>query len=124
MPFLRATRTRSGPWPTLFACALLLVGAYVLFDILDVDGSQMPGWPADDILVASPLQVEANRPWRIDPATNSIVILPPGLAGRVGSDRSALPAHPSLVQIRQSRVLPRVNLYRDRTRPSASAEPA
>ena len=47
---LRAKACRSAMGRSVFCCALLLVGAYVLFDILDVDGSQMISRPTDAIM--------------------------------------------------------------------------
>ena len=121
-----APRRRSWAWWGVFFVALLTIGAYVIFDILDVDGSQMTGRPADAIIAAEALQVEVDRFFRADTFT-------PDLTGSL--HLSVLPCFPteihgllpvaSILRARLSRMFPRVNPHRDMLRVSSpSADPA
>ncbi len=109
---LRRRRTRT--WWGVFFFALLVINSYVLFDILDVDGSQMAGWPGDDILAVETLHAQADRSLRAEPPTSDSasplrLALSRGIA--IDSRGSALPS--TIFHIRHSRLLPRVNLRRE-----------
>ena len=112
MRSLRAKACRSAMGRSVFCCALLLVGAYVLFDILDVDGSQMISRPNDAILSVGPQQAGADRFLRTDGATlgtgDFFVSLPSRLSSVNCGGMSAV-AIP--LRFRQGRLLPRVNLH-------------
>ena len=112
---------------SVFCCALLLVGAYVLFDILDVDGSQMISRPTDAIMsVMSGGPADADRFLRTDGATlgagDFLVPLPSRLSSVKcgGMSAAAIP-----LRFRQSRLLPRVNLHSEMAlSPTPSTDPA
>ena len=119
-------KPRSRKWWGVFFIALLTMNSYVLFDILDVDGSQMTGWPGDDILVAAEPQVASDRFLRAD-------VSPPDSAGlsyltlsrNAAIDRRGSALALPLYRIRHGRMLPRVNLRREMARAStASVDPA
>jgi hypothetical protein len=120
-----AQRRRSWAWWGVIGVALLTMGAYVIFDILDVDGSQMTGWPADDIIVAEALQVEADRVFRTDPIppeSTGLLYLP--LLRCSTTERHGLLPATILLRVRQRRMLPRVNLQRALAQASSlSADP-
>jgi hypothetical protein len=111
---------------SVFCCALLLVGAYVLFDLLDVDGSQMISRPTDAIVSVEPQQADADRFLRTDGATlgagDFLVPLPPRLSSVKcgGMSAATIP-----LRFRQSRLLPRVNLHSEMAlSPTPSTDPA
>ena len=121
-----AQRQRSGAWWGVIVVALLIIGAYVIFDILDVDGSQMTGWPANDIIVAETLQVSADRCFRADPFTpDSIGLLSLALSRSSTAESHTLLPGMIALRVRQRRTLLRVNPHRAlaQTNPP-SADPA
>lgn len=124
--FATAQRRRSRAWWGVIIVALLTIGAYVIFDILDVDGSQMTGWPADDIIVAEALQVEADRFFRADSFTpDSTGLLYLSLSRSSTNSEGGPSPVTSLFRVRQSRMLPRVNLRRELVQTSSrSVDPA
>jgi hypothetical protein len=108
-----AQRQRSWAWWGVIVAALLIFGAYLIFDILDVDGSQMIGRPADGILLAEALQVEADRFFRADPfAPDSTGLLSPSLSRGSTPERHGLSLGTIPARVRQRQMLPRVNLHR------------
>ena len=121
-----AQRRRSWAWWGVIVAALLIFGAYLIFDILDVDGSQMTGRPADGILVAEALQVEADRFFRADPFTpDSIGLLTLSLSRGSTPERHGLSPVTIPLRVRQRQMLPRVNLHRALAQTSSlSADPA
>ncbi len=126
MRFLEARRCRSAAWRGVLLFALLLVGAYVIFDILDLDGSERNGWPNDDIIVATTQEAEAERFWRVDLATpGSSVLTPPSLSRLLLAAIDRISPATANLRVRQSRWLPRVNLYREQARTSSpTTDPA
>jgi hypothetical protein len=111
---------------SVFCCALLLVGAYVLFDILDVDGSQMISRPTDAILSVGPQQADADRFLRTDGTPlgtgDSLIPLPSRLSSVKcgGVSAATIP-----LRFRQGRLLPRVNLHSEMAlSPTPSIDPA
>ncbi len=126
MRFLEARRCRSAAWRGVLLFALLLVGAYVIFDILDLDGSERNGWPNDDIIVATTQDAEAERSWRVDLATlGSTALNPPSLSRLFSTSIGKLSPATANLRVRQSRWLPRVNLYREQARTSSpTTDPA
>jgi hypothetical protein len=120
-----AQRRRSWAWRGVILVALLTIGAYVLFDILDVDGSRMTARPAGDMIVAEALQAEADRVLRADTITpDSTGLHHPSLSRWSTTERHRLSFGTLLLRIRQRRMLPRVDLHRALTQTrSLSADP-
>jgi hypothetical protein len=105
---------------------MLLVGAYVIFDILDLDGSERNGWPNDDIIVAITQDAEAERSWRVDlAALGSTALNPPSLSRLFSTSIGKLSPTAANLRVGQSRWLPRVNLHREQARTSSpTTDPA
>ena len=64
----KAQRCRPMKWWAIYSCVVLLVGAYIIFDLLDVDGSQMT-WRKHDMLVMATPETSTERLWRVDANT-------------------------------------------------------
>ena len=126
MRLVTAPRRRSWAWRGVLFFALLMIGAYVIFDILDVDGSQMTGWPASDIIVAETLQIEADRFFRADPFTPDSTGSPYlSLSRYFSSENHGLSPVTTILRVRLSRILPRGNPRREMTLVSpSSTDPA
>jgi hypothetical protein len=76
--FPQAQRCGSASWWGIFLCTLLLASTYVVFDVLDVDGSQMSRGPAPDMMVAATPEVAEERLVRATVAVaGSTDLLPP-----------------------------------------------
>jgi hypothetical protein len=120
-----AQRRRSWVWQGVILVALLSIGAYVIFDILDVDGSELTGWPAGDMIVAEALQGDADRFFRTDPVTpDSTGLREPSLSRGSPTGPPGLSFGTLLLRIRQRRMPPRVDLQRALTQTSPlSADP-
>jgi hypothetical protein len=115
-------RRRSWAWWGVFFFALLTINAYVLFDILDVDGSRMTGWPADDIIVAEALQVEADPFFRADTFTpDSTGLLYLSLSRWSTTERHGRSPGTIPLRVRHRRMLPRVSLHRALAQTSSRA---
>lgn len=107
-----AQRQRSWAWWGVIVAALLIFGAYLIFDVLDVDGSQMISRPADGILAAEAFQVEADRFFRADPFTpDSIGLLSLSLSRGSMLERHGLSSVTIPLRVRQRHMLPRANLH-------------
>lgn len=126
MRFPKAKRCRSAAHWGVFLCAVLLVGAYVIFDILDVDGSQMNRWPAANIIVVVTQQAEAERFLRADLASPGWTeLIRPSLWRHFSTGIGRISPATTMLRIRQSRLLPRVNLRQELARLSPPpADPA
>ena len=126
MRSLRAKVCRSAMGRSVFCCALLLVGAYVLFDILDVDGSQMISRPTDAIVSVEPQQADADRFLRTDGATLGASDFLVPIPSRLSSVKcGGISAATTPLRFRQSRLLPRVNLHSETAlSPTPSTDPA
>jgi hypothetical protein len=121
----KAKICRSAWWRGVFCVALLLVGAYVLFDLLDVDGSQIVWRPANAILVVETQQDTADRFARPDGST-------PGAGGLIGpllfrflsAERVGRVPTTSLLRLPLRWSLPRVDLHPEGSlSPACSADP-
>ena len=111
MRFPQAKRARSAVWTGVFVSAMLLVGVYVLFDILDVDGSQMTGWPAGVILVGMLPPVEAERLFHPDlSAPGAIESIRPSRARLSSAEIDKRSTATTILRIRQRSWLPRLNI--------------
>jgi hypothetical protein len=58
-------RVRSPGWWGLVLCLSLAVGAYIVFDVLDIDGSDLQNRIFQDSLTPQTSLVEAERPLRL-----------------------------------------------------------
>ena len=126
MRFLVARRCRSAAWRGVLLCAVFLVGAYVIFDILDLDGSERGGWPNHVAIVVTSEEAEAERGWRTELTTlGKIEINPPSLSRLFATSIGIVfPVTASLL-IRLIRWRPRVNLHREQARTSSpTVDPA
>lgn len=126
MRFLKAKRSRSAMWRAVFSFALLLFGAYVFFDVLDLDGSQMTGWSRSDIIVDVEQQVNTARLMRAELATpGSSDLVPPSLLQLLSMEIGRILPSPTILRIRQSRLLPRVSLHQGlASQSSPTSDPA
>ncbi len=126
MRFFEARSCRSAAWRGVFLSALVLVGMYVVFDILDLDGSQSRGRKSSDIIVAASQQIEAERFTRVDLATPiSTHLTPPSLSQLYSTALGKVPPAATVLRSRQNRLLPRVDLHREQSRTaSPTADPA
>ncbi len=121
-------RRRSRAWWGVFLCAVLAMGAYIAFDMLDLDGSSLrDAWPGSAV-AAEPAGGETERILSPAEVTPHAPVLGSAVAAvdldrASGSpDRAATMPH-SGASLR--RVLPRINLARDTSSPaSPSADPA
>ena len=123
MRFRRRRRRRSATWWGVFFWALLLVGVYIFFDILDIDGPQITRRLGHQalIVVETPDGV-AERFFRADLAT----IHAPDLIASSLSRPSLTGFHEvspaqMCLRLRQNRIRPRLNLSAELTRRSPSA---
>ncbi len=126
MRLARMRRSWSRRWWGVFFFALLAMNSYVLFDILDVDGSQRIGWPGDDITATDDQQVESDRFLHSDlPSLYSAGLFPVSASPRAAMDSRGSSLATTIRRIRYSRVLPRVNL-RGEPKPAdtSSVDPA
>jgi hypothetical protein len=116
---------RSAWWRGLFCIGLLVVGAYVLFDILDVDGSQMVGRSANAILVAEMQQSSADRFARSDGFTPCAGdLISPLVVRRLSAECGGRLSTTKLLRLPLRRTPPRVNLHPESSlSPSFSADP-
>lgn len=126
MRLVEVRRRRSWTWWGVFLFALLTMSSYIMFDILDVDGSQMTGWPGDDIVVAETPQIEADRFFRGDAFTpDSTGLLYLSLSQCFSTEVRGISPTTTILRIWHSRMLPRVNLHRELACASVpSADPA
>ena len=109
----------------MFCFAFLATGAYLAFDVLDVDGSDLGGRPASGAAAAEPARSEAEGRLRQDPTTPEdprlVSMLP---VHRVGAPhRGAAPrAAAAVVPARRDRFLARA--HPGRAAISSDAPPA
>lgn len=125
MRFRHASRRGSASWWGITLCALLIASTYVVFDILDVDGSQMRRAPVPDGTLTTTLDAEGERFVRTTLIlAGSTDLLPLRLSGlSAGIPARNSPAGMVLHQ-RWGHVLPRVTLAAERARGSSpSADP-
>ncbi len=120
-------RARRSPifW-SLLVGTLLLVGVYVLFDLLDVDGSQLKRLPAREMILAAESEAPAQRFSRPDPAASGITSLLALGMPRLSSPETTRGGVASpLVRTHRSLLLPRLRLRADRSccSTSPSADP-
>ncbi len=109
-------------WQSLYLIVLLIIGAYVIFDILDVDASQMTDPPAEAIIVPQAPQVEAIRFFRVDlltPESTRLTTL--SLFQQSSIRHQGLSPASVLLRLHLGHIFARVNLHREMA--SASSTP-
>ncbi len=112
----------------MFFFAFLATGAYIAFDVLDLDGSDLRGGPAGGTAVAEPARTEAQGRPRHDPLTPET----PGVASAVPAHHVAALNHRAAPRIaavvtvaRRDRFLARAHMGRAAARSnSQSTDPA
>jgi hypothetical protein len=121
-------RQRSRAWWGVFLCAVLAMGAYIVFDMLDLDGSSLRDAWAGSVIAAEAVDGETERLLPpIEAAPHATVLGSPvgavGLDPLSGSFRRPAPL-PRLGASR-SHTLPRTNLAKETSSTtSPSADPA
>jgi len=119
MQLVGVQRRRSRTWGGVFLFALLTMSSYVVFDILDLDGSQMTGWPGDDFFVEETLQINSDRFFHGDPSAPGLPgLIHRSLAWYTPTETRGLSPARTILRVRHSRMLPRVDLSRDMARAS------
>ena len=126
MWLLSAPRRRSWAWRGMFAFALLMIGVYVLFDILDVDGSQMTDLPERAVIMAETVSIDSDRLFRADLLISDLAKpLNLFLSQYSSTESRSLSPVPAIPRDRLRRILPRGNPYREMARVSlSSSDPA
>ncbi len=112
----------------MFCFALLATGAYIAFDVLDLDGSDLRGRPASGVAVAEPARAEAEGRLRQDHGMPAAA--PPAVGA--AAFRIAAPTHLATPRAdamataaRRDRILARAHIARSATRSdSPPADPA
>ena len=122
MWFRQASRRGAARWWGITLCALLFAGTYVVFDILDVDGSQMSRGLAPNGTLTATLEAAGERFFRT-PATvaGSTDLLPLSLSRLSASTPRQDFSAGTLLRQRWGHVLPRVTLGAERTRANSPA---
>jgi len=121
-------RHRSRAWWGVFLCAVLAMGAYIAFDMLDLDGSSLRDAWAGSAITAEAVGGESERLLLPTEAAPHVTILGSPV-GAVGLSPISGPLHrpapaPRLVAWR-SHILPRTNLAKETSSTtSPSADPA
>ena len=125
MRFSKTKVCRATWWRGVFCVALLLVGAYVFFDLLDVDGSQTLGRPANAILVVETQQDAADRFARPDASTPGAGgLIAPLLVRVLSAEHGGRLPTGSFQRLPPRWALPRVNLHPEGSLPpGCSADP-
>src|SRR5512136_2457069 len=91
--FAVTRRCRSVAWRAVLFCAMFLVGSYVVFDILDLDGSERVARSNRVAIVASGQESDAERGWRTDLASlDPIQLNPPSLSYAFASSSIGSPS--------------------------------
>ena len=126
MRFRQASRRGSASWWGITVCALLFAATYVVFDVLDVDGSQMSRRSAPEgTLTATLEEVAGERFFRTTAtATVSADLLAPSLPRLCAGVPSRISASKTLLRQRWGHARPRVTLAAERARGSSgTADP-
>ena len=127
MRHIGSRRQRSRAWWGVFLCAVLAMGAYIVFDMLDLDGSGLRDAWAGSAIAAEAVDGETDR---LLPPTEAAPHAPP-LGSPVGAiwldplfDSLHRPAPLPRLGASRSRALPRINLAKETSStPSPSADP-
>lgn len=114
-------RRRSRIWWGVFCIAFVATGAYIAFDVLDIDGSDLRGPAANGAAAAEPARTEAEGCLRLDcapPELFGLAPYPPASAA-IPLSQPSTPAPGLIVVARQGRSLARTDV-RGEALPSAS----
>jgi hypothetical protein len=123
--FRQASRRGTASWWGITLCALVFAGTYVVFDILDVDGSRMSRGPALDGTLTATLEASGERFFRTPAVvTGSTDLLRLSLSRLSPSVPRRNSSAGTLLHQRWSHVFPRVTLAAGRARGSSpNADP-
>ncbi len=112
---MRLRRAKGSPiFRGFLVGTLLVVGVYVLFDLLDVDGSQLKRLPAREMILAADSEAPAQRFTRPDSAASGMASLLALALPRLSSPETTRGGVSSpLVRTHQSPLLPRLSLGAD-----------
>jgi len=114
----KAQRRRSRAWWAILSFGLLFFAAYLIFDVLDLDGSQMTGWVTNDMVMTQ--QVDAERLFRVDLSiSGSTDLLYPSLPRLLSTMSGRVSPATAILRIQRSGSLPRVNLHQELARASS-----
>lgn len=124
----RWRRRSLGTWLVL-SCALLALGIYIAFDVLDLDGSDFCSWPLKNPLAVNPPQGDAElflAQGLPSPEGLGLAALPPALQFAPDPAKLRLRTAPSIFTARPSRFHLSGQARRgisSRTRTSPSGDP-
>ncbi len=128
MSHIGSKRQRSRAWWGVFLCAVLAMGAYIVFDMLDLDGSSLRDTWAGSAIAAEAVGGETER---LLPPTEAAPHAPAlgSAVGAVGLDPLSgsfrRPAPAPRLGASSSHTLPRANLAKETSSMSSpSADPA
>lgn len=110
---LGSLRVPSSGWWGLVLCASLAVGAHIVFDILDVDGSDLRNRTFNDPLVAQTSLVETKRPLHLaSECRHGWGRMPVAVLLRQSSARFSpqYKSVPAAARVRLHRILPRAHV--------------
>lgn len=124
MRFRHASRRGSASWWGVSLCALLFASTYVVFDILDLDGSQMSRGPAPCGTLAAVPEDAGERLFRTPVTAASTDLLPLSPSPLFAHAPSRNSSAGTLLNQRWGHVLPRVTLAAEPARASSpTADP-
>ncbi len=128
MRYIGSRRRRSRAWWGVFLCAVLAMGAYIAFDMLDLDGSSLRDAWAGSAIAAEAVGGEAERLLPPDEAAPHATILGSAV-GAVGHDSLSgsihRPAPAPRLGAPRNHTLPRTNLAKETSSTtSPSTDPA
>jgi hypothetical protein len=121
---------RRRAWTWCWAIGFAMISAYIAFDVLDIDGSELQKQLRPGAVATATAQSEAERLFRLELASSDLWTCPfPGAERYLAVDALRIKAEdsPRLVMIRRSPILPRRLLSRaapELAPPLADPDPA
>ncbi len=116
MRSVKRRQRRSVAWGVIYLCALVLVAAYILFDLLDVDGSQLPGRAAGTTIAAVLQPAPLGRGFHGQPTPfGGPEVVSPTAPCLTQAGRSGVAPVSAAFRLRLAGVRPRVHLPHEAT---------